>query len=160
METTSNGTDVPKNAEGLKATKTITLIPEVIATKSAPNTETTILPFHLTVTEYCSGGKKSVKAKYKSGGILADMDLPPGQIIAIAHQVPKFPPFQIGTYDYNTSRLRFGYFSGPIQCEWFDDETWKQCGECRAGLWSGAPIECGAGGSRVSLHTRVVCDIY
>ncbi|KAF1921509.1 hypothetical protein BDU57DRAFT_544977 [Ampelomyces quisqualis] len=144
----STVTKTLKIAEALKATTTRTLVPEVIATRTAPNSETTILPFHFTVTEYCNSGKKSVKGRYSAAGISADVDLWPGLIVAIAHRVPNFPPFQVGDFDYNKSRLRFAYSNGPIQCEWFDEETWKQCGECRAGLWSGGPLDCGAGGTR------------
>jgi hypothetical protein len=108
------------------------------------------LIFHLTVTEACDNGSKKVTAHFHSGHLSADMDLWPGVQAGIDHRVPRFPPFVIGPFDYNTSRLRFAYPNGLNQCEWFDDETWKQCGECRAMQWSGPPILC-PGGSRVSL---------
>ncbi|KAH7384248.1 hypothetical protein DE146DRAFT_760032 [Phaeosphaeria sp. MPI-PUGE-AT-0046c] len=129
--------------EDLKATRT--LVPEVIATQTTLNSETTILAFHYTLTEYCESGKRLVKGYYQNGNIQRDMDLPPGLINAIIHLVPNFPPLEVGPYKYDTNHLRFAY-NGT--CEWADDETWKTCGECRAALWSGSSLDCAVGGSR------------
>jgi hypothetical protein len=107
-----------------------------------------ILPFHVQVTEYCENGSKKAKGQYKNGNLQLDFNLPPGLINNIDHRVPGYAPFSIGPYDYSNSRLRFAY--DPSHCEWFDNETWKQCGECRAGLWSGGDLNCAAGGSRVT----------
>lgn len=137
------------------ATVTRTEVPEIIATGTTPGTSsTTILPFHVSVTEGCENGSKKVTAHYQNGHMSADMTLWPGLQVGIDHRVPNFPPFVIGPFEYNTSRLRFYYSSGPIRCEWFDDETWKQCGECRAARWSGPAVNCAAGGFRVGLKFK------
>jgi hypothetical protein len=119
-----------------------------------------ILPFHFSVTEYCQDGSKKVKGRY-SNALVAEMDLPPGLVVSIAHTVPNYPPLQVGPFNYDNSHLRFHYADKSIDCEWFDDETWKQCGECRAALWSGGSLNCAAGGgSRVSSSSqRVICSL-
>jgi hypothetical protein len=152
--------DKSEDAVALRATATTTLVPEVIATQTADKAYTTILPFHFSVTEFCENGSKKVTGQYSNGNIHQDVTLWPGLIVGIVHGVPNFPPIYIGPFDHNTSRLRYSYTNGPIKCEWFDDETWKQCGECRAGLWSGPPINCAAGGSRVRCSLDNYRDIY
>ncbi|KAH7370967.1 hypothetical protein BKA66DRAFT_191748 [Pyrenochaeta sp. MPI-SDFR-AT-0127] len=137
-------------AEAHQPTKTVTQIPEVLATSSSETAaETLILPFHFQTTEYCENGAKMVKGRYSNGNLVRDMNLPPGLINNLDHLVPKFPPLSIGPFDHGASKLRFAYSNGAFRCEWNDDETWRQCGECRAGLWSSPPLNCGSGGSRV-----------
>jgi hypothetical protein len=128
-------------------TRTTSMDVEVIATHTAASatSETTILPFHMTVTEYCNHGEMAVKGLWVTGRIKKDIDLWPGLVVSVVHLVPHFPPIQVGAYDYKQSRLRYGYFNDPTKCEWYDDETWKTCGECRAALWSGPPLNCAAG---------------
>lgn len=137
--------------EDLKATRT--LVPEVIATQTALNSKTTILAFNFLLTEYCHEGKMVAYGRYQNGNFLKDMDLFPGLVNKLDHLVQPFPPLEIGDYKYDTRHLRFAY-NGT--CEWFDDQTWKQCGECRAALWSRPELNCGASssdasGSRVSF---------
>jgi hypothetical protein len=139
-----------------------TLTFDVIATQTAATATsmTTILPFHFTLTEVCENGKMYAKGLWVTGSIQQPISLWPGLIISIIHRVPNFPPIQVGAYDYNHNRLRYGYSNGPVQCEWYDDETWKSCGECRAALWSGPPLDCAAGGFRVSSSSRCVFTAY
>lgn len=82
--------------------------------------------------------------------------LPPGVAAEVHHLVGNYPPFMLGVYEYEGSRLRFAYEG----CKWKDDETWKECGECRAGLWSGGRVDCGVGGSRVSSVCLFVFCCY
>jgi hypothetical protein len=142
--------DEPTSVVVAKATTTRTVSAEVIAN---PTSETLILPFHFSVTEYCDNGSKKVKGRY-SNGLSVNIDLWPGLIAAVKHGVGHFPPLEVGDFKYDSSRLRFHYADKEINCEWFDDETWKRCGECRAGLWSGAPLNCASGGSRVGSSSR------
>ncbi|CAO2655359.1 Nn.00g104230.m01.CDS01 [Neocucurbitaria sp. VM-36] len=134
-----------------KASKTIILAPKIIQTSTAqdPDAEILILPFHFQTTEYCANGARKAKGRYSNGNVVADIDLSPGVQTGVNHQVPGFPPFYIGPFDYNASKVRFTYTNGAVGCRWSDDETWRQCGECRAGLWSGPALNCGSGGSRV-----------
>lgn len=137
--------------QDVKPTKTVVLVPTVLIPNPVPNSpfaaETSILPFHLQVTEYCENGARKAKGLY-ANGLVAELPLPAGQINAIEHGVGGFPPVRIGPFDYAASKVRFEY----RDCVWYDDETWKSCGECRAALWSGGPLNCAGGSpSRVSL---------
>lgn len=139
-----------EEAEAKKPTKTITQVPEIIATSTADTVvETLILPFHFQTTEYCQSGTKYVKGRYGNGNLVRDMDLHPGLINNLDHLVPGFPPLSIGPFNHSASKLRYAYSNGVFVCEWNDDETWRQCGECRAALWSGPTLNCGSDGSRV-----------
>lgn len=55
-----------------------------------------------------------------------------------------FPYYSLD-YDFETSRVKFGYpwvRGERSACEWFDNESWKSCGECREKLWSSGPLSC------------------
>ena len=130
---------------------TVTLMPAIIETH-VPNSGTAeksvILPFHLQIWEYCNlKGEKLAAGVYSNGNIKSALDLRPDNMIRVNHRIPGYATLDIGPFDYQQSRVRFGYADGVGDggvkgCEWFDPETWKSCGECRAGLWSAGPIGC------------------
>lgn len=128
-----------------------TEVPEVTAVQNTENTETTILAFHYTLTEYCSNGKLEAWGTYSNGGLFRNTNLPRGLINAVDHLVRPYPPLFIGGYRYDTHHVRFAYKDGSIDCEWFDNEKDKKCGECRAAEWTGPELDCSLGG----LHDRV-----
>jgi hypothetical protein len=119
-----------------------------------------IATFHFRLVEYCASTDKGYKGTFRSAFGDADLDFAPAQAYAL-----DIAPDQtlgnlvLGPIDQYTGRLRYYYRHqhGPLNCEWFDDERWKRCGECRAGLWSGAPMDCSAANparaERVSAHT-------
>jgi hypothetical protein len=131
---------------------TVTLMPAIIETAhpipldriAFPQTDI-ILPFHLQIWEYCSlHGERLAAGVYTNGNMKQALDLQPGVMISVNHRVPGYSNLEIGPFDYGSSRVRFGYAdgNGGKGCEWWDHETWKSCGECRAGLWSRGPINC------------------
>jgi hypothetical protein len=147
---------IAARADDAEAAPTATVLstPAIILadTSANPTIVTTTLLFHFRVTEQCENGAKKVTGHYTSGDINQEVTLWPGLIIGLVHYVPNFPPLYIGPFDYGSSRLRFEYKNLPITCEWYDDETWKVCAECRAALWSGPTVDCASGGGyRVSL---------
>lgn len=75
---------------------------------------------------------------YTNGNMKQEVSLSAGLITSVNHRVPGYPNLEIMPYDYARSRVVFRYQG----CEWGDDETWKSCGECRAGLWSVGPLDC------------------
>ncbi|KAF1847115.1 uncharacterized protein K460DRAFT_413918 [Cucurbitaria berberidis CBS 394.84] len=138
-------------ADALKPSKTLSVIPQIskTSTTATPAVETWILPFHFQATEYCEDGAKKAKGVYSNGNVVADVNLRPGLRTGIDHRVPGYPPFYVGPFDYNASKVKYSYTNGVIGCEWSDDENWKQCGECRAARWSASELSCKSGGSRV-----------
>lgn len=137
----------------LKPAGTITLRPQVIrwgpTAGPEPPMETLILPFHAEITESCEGGVTKAKGLYKNGGLDLNVEFPGTVTNVIDHLVNSYPALNFGPYDHSTSHLTLTYSHGANSCTWRDDETWKSCGECRAGLWSGPPLDCAAGGQRV-----------
>ena len=117
-------------------------MPAVIETAlpDAPTPHTAvILPFHIEMWEYCGlQGERLAAAVYKNGNMAQSLDLKPGLMTSVDHRVSGYSNLEVGPFDYRESRLRFGYAG----CEWWDHGTWKSCGECRAGLWSGGPVDC------------------
>jgi hypothetical protein len=105
-----------------------------------------ILPFHFQVVEYCHNGERLASGTYTNGDTKQELLLKRGLMISFPHHVPGYANLDIGPFDYRNSRVRFHYFRpGQVaseDCEWYDHETWKSCGECRAGLWSAAPVDC------------------
>ncbi|KAF1943753.1 hypothetical protein EJ02DRAFT_510704 [Clathrospora elynae] len=126
-----------------KITRSMTAIPTLTPGKPTM----LILPFHYQLTEYCEDGVKMVKSTYSNGNYVLPVSLGPDEY-SVNHLIPGFPNFMAGAFDYNTDHVRFNYDNGEFQCEWYDYETWKQCGECRAAQWSGAALDCGSEGSR------------
>jgi hypothetical protein len=122
-----------------------------IAARQSKEVHFFIHTFHFTLNEYCENGNKTVKGNYR--GIIPDMEFPPLREYGIDLSRPGLPNLLIGPFDHSVSRMRYRYSNGKIACEWYDDETWKECGECRATLWSGSALDCvGVGGSRVTLY--------
>jgi hypothetical protein len=146
----------PARVVPAQASKT-TISPEVLVRPTGLLYRPVILPFHFTITEYCTGPKKYVRGIY-SNGLVVNMNLNPTMTNNLNHTITEYPDLTIGPYATDKSRLRFYYKSAErnIECEWFDDETWRRCGECRAGLWSGEMLNCGKGGSRVSSFFRMM----
>ncbi|KAF9700686.1 hypothetical protein EKO04_001930 [Ascochyta lentis] len=131
---------------------TLTLRPAIIQT-TFPNTPSpqtsTILPFHLRIFESCHPGTPlTATAIYTNGNMAQALSLTPGLIFSVAHRVPGYSNLEIGPFDYAREKVRFRYEKqGGEECVW-TDETWRSCGECRAGLWSGPLVDCGVGGVR------------
>lgn len=128
---------------------TITLLPAVIQTKppNSPQAQNEIiLPFHFQMWEYCLDGQRVAHGVYTNGNMKQSIYLKPGLMTSLNHRVPGYANLDIGPYDYKESKLRFHYFRNalmaPEDCVWYDNETWKSCGKCRAGLWSAGPLDC------------------
>jgi hypothetical protein len=142
---------IPNPAVASNPTTTIALAHDHQATAppdlAVSNKAVEIATFHFRLVEYCNGTDKKYKGTFRSAFGDADFDFAPAQAYAM-----DIAPNQalgnlvLGPVDQNTGRLRYYYRHqyGPVNFEWFDDETWKQCGECRAGLWSGGPMDCSA----------------
>jgi hypothetical protein len=117
-----------------------------------------IFPFHVQLTEYCSSSTSKVKGFWQNVDNIGLFALEPGQSTSVYHSIAGYPNFQLGPFDTQTETLRFRYENTVFYqdgeqnvCKWADNETWKECGECRAALWSGPALDCGAeGGERVS----------
>ncbi|KAI8932132.1 hypothetical protein NX059_011016 [Plenodomus lindquistii] len=99
-----------------------------------------ISSFHVNITDYCDiGGQRQVKATYTSNDLyFKNLWLWPQMSYPLSLGYKGFPNLTIGDFDYKSSRLRFAY----KDCVWYDDETWKECGECRAAHWSGTAPPC------------------
>lgn len=128
---------------------TVVLMPAIIETTvpNAPQSQRdVILPFHLHIWEYCLNGQRLATGIYTNGNMKQQISLTPGLTTSVNHRVPGYANLEIGPFDYNASRVHFRYFknerTASENCEWFDDQTWKSCGECRAGLWSAGPLNC------------------
>jgi hypothetical protein len=113
-----------------------------------------IFPFHVEMTESCSrSSPKKIKGFWKNGDWAEGFELDAGKSLSIYHWIAGFPNFQLGPFDTGAETLRFRYENTVFYeageqnvCKWTDGETWRECGECRAALWSGPPLNCGAGG--------------
>lgn len=151
VEPLTNGSNIV-DAQG----STVVLMPAIIETRTPTTPETQneiILPFHMEIWEYCINGKRLAAGVYYNGNMAQSLELKPGLMISLNHRVPDYENLIIGPFNYTASRLRFGY----KDCEWFDDETWKSCGECRAGLWSGGPLNCAD--PRALRYKRMDCSV-
>jgi hypothetical protein len=115
-----------------------------------------ILPFHFQVIENClSDNTLQARGVYLNRDYVRAYTLAENTAVAVDHGIGGYPyTFLIGPFDYASSSLYFSYDNGPWQCEWNDGETWRECGECRTGLWSAAPLDCGGASER----TRVSDD--
>ncbi|KAH9877763.1 hypothetical protein J1614_002980 [Plenodomus biglobosus] len=103
-----------------------------------------IPPFHITITDYCHKGERQVVATYTNGDRCVDnLCLGRKETQTVEHKIPDYPNLTLGDFDWSANRLRFVY----KDCTWYDDETWKECGECRAAHWSGQAPDCAANGS-------------
>lgn len=144
-----HGTPTQVDAQG----STVILMPAIIET-ALPNTpqgrKDVILPFHIQVWEYCFDGARLASGVYTNGNMAQSLDFKDGKVNVVSHRVPGYAPdLSIGAFDYKGSRVRFGYpwkkegdGKGEAGCEWFDNEMWKSCGECRAKLWSAPALHC------------------
>lgn len=128
---------------------TVTLRPAVIETV-LPDTpkghKDLVLPFHIQVWEYCFEGARLASGVYRNGNIAQSLDFTNGSLNIVGHRVPGYAPALSIGFEYEESKVRFGFpwREGEREgCEWFDDESWKSCGECREKLWSGGPLDCG-----------------
>jgi hypothetical protein len=113
-----------------------------------------IHPFSYQNTQSCANGFKRVSGTWRNGDFEFTMDLAPGYTYQMDPH-GGFPTFTVGEFDYRTDTLHFAYRNGEFRCDWSDDEFWKSCGECRAGMWDGPALDCtvgggGGGGVRVS----------
>jgi hypothetical protein len=128
--------------EAIAQASTVTLQPAIIQTAVPTSPDHTltsvILPFHLQIWEYCIDDRRLAHGMYTNGNMKQEVSLSAGLITSVNHRVPGYPNLEIMPYDYARSRVVFRYQG----CEWGDDETWKSCGECRAGLWSVGPLDC------------------
>ncbi|OAL46498.1 hypothetical protein IQ07DRAFT_153291 [Pyrenochaeta sp. DS3sAY3a] len=134
-----------------------TIFPQIIVPTSTSNNavEVHILPFHLTITEYCTIDHlnvfKTANVRYVNGALNVNTTMGPKELRYIDHRVPNFKPLRLGYYHFDVSKMYFLYNPQGTppkgytwsQCGWADNETWKQCGECRAAQWSGPLVECG-----------------
>ncbi|KAF2848155.1 hypothetical protein T440DRAFT_429426 [Plenodomus tracheiphilus IPT5] len=144
--TATKAHDVADAVAVAAAASTVTEHAQIIA-KPAPNAGTTIiLPFHITITDYCEGGHRRVEAIYTNGDRCIDnLRLNRRETQSIQHKITNYPDLTIGAFNWDTNRLRFAY----KDCTWYDNETWKACGECRAAQWSGPTPDCAAGNDRM-----------
>ncbi|CBX96490.1 predicted protein [Plenodomus lingam JN3] len=103
-----------------------------------------ILPFHVTLTDYCDQHQRQVKASFYNGRqpSIQNLQLGPEEKQTVNHGVKAYKNLTIGAFDWERNRLRLEYEG----CTWYDDETWKECGECRAAQWSGQAPKCEEGG--------------
>lgn len=150
-------TTAPPN-EVHAAASTVTLHPTIIETavpNARPPTMNIILPFKIQLWEYCTVDNSHLAAgMYANGNLKSALNLSPGLVMSVKHFVPWYENLEIGGFDFAKGRVRFRYRG----CEWWDHETWKSCGECRAGLWSGEPVECGGGAMVVRLK-EMECSV-
>ncbi|KNG52522.1 hypothetical protein DDE82_007172 [Stemphylium lycopersici] len=118
-----------------------------------------IFPFSIVLTESCSPSppRKLAKALVQNGQFATlYYNLSPTTTAAVDHRIPDFPrSLRIGPYDGDKGEVWFSYlneeFEGGEGCRWRDGENWRECGECRAGMWDSAGLDCGkdGGGGRV-----------
>ncbi|KAJ4362500.1 hypothetical protein N0V83_010594 [Neocucurbitaria cava] len=147
---------LPSEVNALAASKT-TLIPKIIQYPDNTGTTEIILPFHFQTTESCStDGTKLAHGIYSNGNVVAGVSLAPGVATGVNHLIPGYPDLSVGPFDYTNDRLLFTYTNGTnsaTSCQWYDDEAWKACGECRAGLWSQPTLDCSspAGGPKLRV---------
>lgn len=134
-------TPISTNDPNVEAS-TVTLMPAILETTlpaTPPNHLSIILPFHIQTWEYCGPqGKLLAAGVYVNGNMRSSLEFQPGTVVHVNHQVPGYKVLDVGPVDFGQGRLRFSYNG----CEWWDTETWKSCGECRAGVWSAGPIDC------------------
>jgi len=112
---------------------------------SLPPTDLIILPFHVHLTDACVDARRTLTANWTNGArALSNIPLEHGTAWSLDHKIPGYAPLTLGAFDAHADRLRFQYNT----CVWFDDETWRECGECRAALWTAPAPDCrGHGGS-------------
>ncbi|KAF1933230.1 uncharacterized protein M421DRAFT_415584 [Didymella exigua CBS 183.55] len=144
----------PESPESLQPTPTImaastfTLRPEVIIT-ALPNTpkgqKDWVFPFRIQVWEYCFSGSRLAAGVWRNGNMAQSLNFTRDRLNLVGHRVPGFAPYYRVDFDYDGSRVKFGYpwkKDEGAECEWFDNESWKSCGECREKLWSSGPLDC------------------
>lgn len=140
------------------------LLPEIenlhpINTSSSPNITVTtasptrpvvkVLTFSLSISEICNDFSYfAVIGWYESGSMsFVIRHLHPDIYLNIPN-VEDYEPMKL-RYNLNLSRAEFAYKG----CLWHGDETWRRCGECRAGQWSRQPLNCKKEkATRVSFH--------
>jgi hypothetical protein len=131
--------------------------PQVISFKHLNNKEPIlILPFHLQLTEHCAPSSSTplVKGFWQNGDQTIVFDsLKPNMALSYTNPVLGYPNLRIGPFSSEAGSLAFRYANTVFYqdgeanvCKWEDGETWRECGECRAGLWSRGRLDCGSGG--------------
>jgi hypothetical protein len=109
-----------------------------------------IHPFTFEITESCVDGAKQADGRWKNGGYEYTMELAPGYMYQMDPH-GGYPTYTVGPFDHDADKMHFKYSNGEFRCDWYDDEFWKHCGECRTALWEGPALDCRAGGGvRVS----------
>jgi hypothetical protein len=106
-----------------------------------------ILPFHFQIVENCmSDNSITARGVYVNRDFVWAYFLSSGGTSVVEHNVNGYPDFLVGPYDYGSSTLHFSYDNTAFKCDWNDQETWKECGECRSGMWDADPLDCNGGG--------------
>lgn len=140
---------------------TLTLMPEVIRTvlpNTPKETEDWVFPFHIQVWESCISGSRVAAGVWRNGNMAQSLNFSSGELNLVSHRIAGFAPNYSIDFDYETSRVRFGYpwtkeRGSRGACEWFDDESWRSCAECREKLWSGPRLDC-ADPSAVGMRVK------
>ncbi|KAF3043001.1 hypothetical protein E8E12_009985 [Didymella heteroderae] len=131
-------------------TATITLMPQIIKTV-LPNTpkgqEDLVFPFHIQVWEYCFSGRRLAAGVWRNGNMAQSLNFTGNSDKLNIVQTEAKGMFQYNSidFDFEASRVKFEYpwvRGEQPACEWFDNESWKSCGECREKLWSSSPLDC------------------
>ena len=132
------------------AASTITLMPQIIRTV-LPDTpkgqESLIVPFHIQVWEYCFSGRRLTTGVWRNGNMAQSLNFTSdsSKLNIVQTGVKDMFPYYSLNFEFETSRVKFGYpwvRGEKPACEWFDNESWKSCGECREKLWSSGPLQC------------------
>jgi hypothetical protein len=119
-----------------------------------------ILPFHFQVIENCmSDHSIAARGVYVNRDYVWAYNFPSGATNVVKHNVDGYPyTFLVGPFDYASSTLHFSYDNGPWKCDWNDQETWKECGECRSGLWNADKLDCGNAGGMKTRSKDMDCS--
>jgi hypothetical protein len=137
--------------------QTITHHAKIIQQKAHPE-PIYIFPFHVQLTQSCSS--RSISGFWINGDYTSSFSLNSGASLSVNHFITGYPNFQLGPFDEGKGVMRFRYENTVFYedgeqnvCKWHDGEMWRECGECRAGLWDRNCAGDG-GGERVSHIQR------